>query len=59
MKLSTSPATSSQPPHMSAAARVRSVLAARRDTHSMTTKAISAAGISQLICPPHSAGTGG
>ena len=49
MKLSTTPATTSQPPHSSAAARVRSVRPARRDTHSMTRKAISAAGISQLI----------
>src|SRR5262249_46119947 len=55
MKLSTRPATSSQPPHRIAAARVRSVRAARRDTHSMTTRAIRAAGISQLICPPHCA----
>jgi len=49
MKLSTSPATSSQPPNITAAARVRSVRPARRDTHSMTRKAIKAAGISQLI----------
>ena len=49
MKLSTSPATTSHPPHRIAAARVRSVRAARRDTHSMATMAIRAAGISQLI----------
>ncbi len=55
MKLSTRPATTSQPPQISAAARVRSVRAARRDSHSAAAQAIRAAGISQLICPPHSA----
>ena len=52
MKLNTSAATSSQPPDTRAAARVRSVRPDRRDTHSMTPKAMTAAGISQATCPP-------
>ena len=44
----------SQPPHSRAAARVRSVRIARRDTHTMAANAISAAGSSQLIWPPNS-----
>jgi hypothetical protein len=46
--------TITQPPHSSAAARIRSVRTARRDTHARPARQISAAGSSQLICPPNS-----
>ena len=54
IRLKTAPVTSSQPPQSSAAARRRSVRAPRLDTHISRTTEISAAGSSQLICPPRS-----
>ncbi len=54
MKLNTAAVTSSQPPHSSAAARVRSVRAEPRLIHSRAASPISAAGSSQLIWPPMS-----
>ena len=54
MKLNTAPVTSSQPPHSSAAARMRSVRALAQLNHSSAASAISAAGSSQLIWPPMS-----
>ena len=74
MKLNTTPVSSSQPPQITANARIRvtgeAVGAAgaeppatptvtgtrvcRRDTHSSAPSEISAAGISQLTCPPNS-----
>ena len=68
MKLNTTPVTSSQPPQIAANARIRvtgeaeppaipavtGTRARRRDTHSNAPSEISAAGISQLICPPNS-----
>ena len=68
MKLNTTPVTSSQPPQIAANARIRvtgeaeppaipavtGTRARRRDTHSNAPSEISAAGISQLTCPPNS-----
>src|SRR5215472_6857806 len=68
MKLNTTPVTSSQPPQIAANARIRvtgepeppatpavtGTRALRRDTHSSAPSEISAAGISQLTCPPNS-----
>src|ERR1700722_11578147 len=45
---------STQPPQMNTAARIRSVRAARQDTHTMNARATSAAGSSQLIWRPNS-----
>ncbi len=52
IRLKTAPVTSSQPPQSRTAALSRSVRAPRLDTHISRTAAISAAGSSQLICPP-------
>ncbi len=52
MKLNVSPVTSSQPPHSSSAARVRSVRGRRRVTTSPAASRISAAGSSQATWPP-------
>ncbi len=51
-KLNMSPVTTSQPPHRSRAARVRSVRGARRVHHSPASPNNRAAGISQAIWPP-------
>ena len=52
MKLNTRPVSTSQPPHISAAVRVRSVRGERRDSHSSASRPITAAGISQLAWLP-------
>lgn len=52
MKLNTSPVTSSQPPHSSSPARVRSVRNRRRVATSPATSRISAAGSNQATWPP-------
>ena len=51
-KLSTAPVTSSQPPKMRKAARIRSVRGARRVNHRAASRPMSAPGISHEIWPP-------
>ena len=51
-KLNTAPVSSSHPPKMRKAARTRSVLGARRVSHSTATRPIREPGINHEICPP-------